>query len=308
MFYEFDVEAWHENGTNMEINERKPLAQAIKNESSKDIFEDFDPDELYKMINVKTDPILLSRTSEYNDAWSEMTNAVKIVAKANPRIVFEIKITTTDANDMMNGTEYIRYHGSETEFHKSTENRGPFTKILKENDPYGRNDNLIDLHINGKTFIISATSNIDNNQFLIITESIRNMLHNQAVENDYDIANIIKTVLHNYKIGGEVLLPTHSINISNTCTIATTERHPIRPAEIREQYVAAKLWEREDIYHMLTENNYEGTDNEIDAVINTHMLDALEDCTDTDWEIIENAISYAEKCGNIHQKPDPEDD
>lgn len=298
MFCDFDVEAWHQNGANLSIEERIPLAEAIKNNTDKDVFQDFATEELYKMINVATDSIIISRTSEYEDAWNAMISAVQTTAQNNPEIIFELKVTTTDTDDTMNGTEYIRYHGNETEYHKAIKQRGPFTKIFKEAEPYARNNDTIDIHINNKPFIVLSNYQVNEDQTIMISESIRNMLREQPANTDYEIANIIKTILRQYKINGEVLLPSHQIAITAFNTIAV-EHQPITPADIRSQYVAAKIWTREDIASMLQQNHFEGTDAEIDEVINTGILENLEDCTDEDWQTIEDAIRQAQLDGNI---------
>lgn len=69
----------------------------------------------------------------------------------------------------------------------------------------------------------------------------------------------------------------------------------IQPGELlnRDDYIATKLWERQDIANTLNERGYLGTDAEVDSVLNTGMLEALNDCTDTDWEIINQACSEA---------------
>lgn len=67
----------------------------------------------------------------------------------------------------------------------------------------------------------------------------------------------------------------------------------------RSSFVAVKLWSREDVFYVLTESGFEGSEEQIDAVINTGILDALCDCTDQDWEIISSAVCEAERRGDI---------
>lgn len=69
----------------------------------------------------------------------------------------------------------------------------------------------------------------------------------------------------------------------------------------RSSFIASKLWSREDVLGVLSENGFEGTEAEIDAVINTGMLDSLNDCTDNDWEIIGSAVREAERRGDIRE-------
>lgn len=71
---------------------------------------------------------------------------------------------------------------------------------------------------------------------------------------------------------------------------------------IEEEPIARKTWCREDVASILRQNECEGTEKEIDEVINTGMLSALEDCTDEDWQIIDDAVRYAIKTGNIVPK------
>lgn len=61
----------------------------------------------------------------------------------------------------------------------------------------------------------------------------------------------------------------------------------------RGDYIAMKLWQREDVAGILEKMGYEPTTENVDTVVNTGMLDCLNDCTDSDWEAIENAASYA---------------
>lgn len=89
--------------------------------------------------------------------------------------------------------------------------------------------------------------------------------------------------------------------------IETCEENGVEPVsvivtpafDISETKVAYKVWSRDDIKGVLQEKNCKGDNNEIDAVINTGWLDALNDCTDEDWQTIANAIEYAISIGNI---------
>lgn len=67
----------------------------------------------------------------------------------------------------------------------------------------------------------------------------------------------------------------------------------------RRDYIATKLWSREDVKTELIERGYAGTEDEVDAVINTGCLRSLGNCTDGDWAIIDTAIWEATKTGNI---------
>lgn len=61
----------------------------------------------------------------------------------------------------------------------------------------------------------------------------------------------------------------------------------------RSDYIATKLWSRDDVAACLQEKGFDGTDDEIDAVISAGYLKYLGDCTDGDWEMIYNAITLA---------------
>jgi hypothetical protein len=61
----------------------------------------------------------------------------------------------------------------------------------------------------------------------------------------------------------------------------------------RNSYIATKLWSREDVLSVLTERGFEGTEEQIDAVVNTGILDGLNECTDQDWEVIGYAVHEA---------------
>lgn len=55
-------------------------------------------------------------------------------------------------------------------------------------------------------------------------------------------------------------------------------------------YIARKLWSREDIEGKLEDLGYEANDDIIDNVINSGQLKSLNDCSDEEWNCIENAI------------------
>lgn len=69
----------------------------------------------------------------------------------------------------------------------------------------------------------------------------------------------------------------------------------------RSDYIATKLWSRDDIRYCLQEKGYDGNDSEIDAVLNTGFCKSLNDCTDEDWDTIYVAIWYARQKGDIQK-------
>ena len=62
----------------------------------------------------------------------------------------------------------------------------------------------------------------------------------------------------------------------------------------RKDYVATKLWCKEDIATKLRELGYKGTKKEIEAVLRKQRtLDKLGDATEEDWYLIEYACREA---------------
>lgn len=59
---------------------------------------------------------------------------------------------------------------------------------------------------------------------------------------------------------------------------------------MKSNYIAMKVWTREDIANMLRNEGFKDTENNIDLVINTGMIAELEVCTDAEWNVIRNAI------------------
>ena len=62
---------------------------------------------------------------------------------------------------------------------------------------------------------------------------------------------------------------------------------------LRSDYIATTLWSRHDIALRLEELGYQGTEKEVDAVLETGYLKNLGDCTDGDWQMIDDAINEA---------------
>lgn len=61
---------------------------------------------------------------------------------------------------------------------------------------------------------------------------------------------------------------------------------------LRSEFIAMKLWNREDVKQVLREEGYEDTEENVNEVVNSGYLNALNDCTDNDWETIRNAIDW----------------
>lgn len=62
----------------------------------------------------------------------------------------------------------------------------------------------------------------------------------------------------------------------------------IEPADIinLNDYVAWKLWSRDDIEKAIKAEGYEATEKNINVVCNHSVLDQLGDCTDEEWDIL----------------------
>lgn len=67
----------------------------------------------------------------------------------------------------------------------------------------------------------------------------------------------------------------------------------------RNETIAAKIWLREDIKAQLESAGFKPSESNVDAVINTGLLKKLDDCTDSDWMIIDYAVICANDYGNL---------
>lgn len=69
---------------------------------------------------------------------------------------------------------------------------------------------------------------------------------------------------------------------------------PLAAARLAPGVIAVKVWTRDDIRDTLQTEGYEGTEGEVNRVIDfSDTLSLLDDCTDQDWEIIRQAIEAA---------------
>lgn len=59
----------------------------------------------------------------------------------------------------------------------------------------------------------------------------------------------------------------------------------------RNLLVAAKIWYKEDIEAKLEEKGYAPLSDNVELVLEENLSKQLEQCTDDDWALIENAIS-----------------
>lgn len=74
-----------------------------------------------------------------------------------------------------------------------------------------------------------------------------------------------------------------------TSELVTEIRHRIDNGD--DKYVAMKIWNIDDVLGVIAENP--GCNISVGDVCNTGMLDDLNDCTDHDWEIIQQAVDEA---------------
>ena len=75
----------------------------------------------------------------------------------------------------------------------------------------------------------------------------------------------------------------------------------------RSDFIATTLWTEEDIRKRLIENGYAGSDEEVSMVLNTGLLKNLGDCTDSDWQMIDDAINAAALKSEDDGSREPED-
>lgn len=69
---------------------------------------------------------------------------------------------------------------------------------------------------------------------------------------------------------------------------------PLKAAKLAPDVIAAKVWTTDDVKDVLQSEGYEGTEEEVGRVIDaSNLLSLLDDCTDQDWEIINQAIEAA---------------
>lgn len=69
---------------------------------------------------------------------------------------------------------------------------------------------------------------------------------------------------------------------------------PLKAARLAPDVIAAKVWTTDDVKDTLQSEGYEGTEEEVGRVIDaSNLLSLLDDCTDQDWEIINQAIEAA---------------
>ncbi|MCD8083000.1 MAG: hypothetical protein LUE86_05725 [Clostridiales bacterium] len=119
------------------------------------------------------------------------------------------------------------------------------------------------------------------------------------VSDSYEkVLELMRADFHNYeKLGtAESSIYKHSAHVTRTNQAKIDWR--ILPIAVdipnsSSPYIAMKRWLSDDVAGCLKEWGYEGTEEEVNRVVGTGGLRALNDCTDEDWEIIHNAMSEA---------------
>lgn len=84
--------------------------------------------------------------------------------------------------------------------------------------------------------------------------------------------------------------------IVKTAEMAMREGYlsPLAAARLAPGVVAVKVWTLDDIRDTLQTEGYEGTEGEVNRVLDaSNTLSLLDDCTDQDWGIIRQAIEAA---------------
>ena len=70
------------------------------------------------------------------------------------------------------------------------------------------------------------------------------------------------------------------------------DKTTVRDIVLRDDFIATKLWSREDVKQVLREEGSADTEENVDEVISYGYLKALNEKTNNDWEIIRNAIDW----------------
>lgn len=68
---------------------------------------------------------------------------------------------------------------------------------------------------------------------------------------------------------------------------------------LAEKYVAVKLWSKEDIATILEKEGYEGNPENIQKIIDSGELKSLEDCTDSEWNVIYDVVDKVMNSKNL---------
>lgn len=68
---------------------------------------------------------------------------------------------------------------------------------------------------------------------------------------------------------------------------------PLEAVYLHPDVVGAKVWTRMDVKDRLLDAGYDGTDDEIDAVITRRGFDRINDCLDEEWGVIDQMIEEA---------------
>lgn len=61
-----------------------------------------------------------------------------------------------------------------------------------------------------------------------------------------------------------------------------------------DEVISWKIWQEDDVRMRLNEKGYDDCLFNVNTVLGTHYTDTLADCTDQDWDIIDQAIYAVE--------------
>lgn len=74
---------------------------------------------------------------------------------------------------------------------------------------------------------------------------------------------------------------------------------PLEAVYLHPDVVGAKVWTRADVKDRLQSAGFDGTEDEIDAVIIQRDFDRINDCLDEEWDVIDRAIENALGRSNV---------
>ncbi len=122
----------------------------------------------------------------------------------------------------------------------------------------------------------------------------------KASQIELQIENMQKDPYYNAQVTG---IGAKAINLDEGALEILKRYFKGEDVLFRSDYIATTLWTEEDIAIRLQDNGYEGTQEEVDEVLSTGYLRDLGDCTDGDWQQIDDAIYEArERLEEIENK------
>ena len=150
------------------------------------------------------------------------------------------------------------------------------------------------------TAVCSTRKEAENSLAFKAAEIVKNCWQNEWISEELPVAS--DKLLESQNILDYVVSTGFAKNIENGVELFKMDEGGSRlqileidvPWAInRDDYIESKLWSEEDIETYLQDRGYEGTQEQVDAVINTGYLKGLGECDDGDWEIISQACDAA---------------